>query len=201
MVDISVIIPLYKEEIQHHALLASLPQNIEIILTQENGRAPSLNHGAAKAKGKYLWFLHADSKLAHNTIESLLQAIKKHPDNLLYFDLAFINDASPLMFINEWGCWLRSRIFKTPFGDQGLCINKELFKKIGGFPENLKYGEDHIFIWRARQNGIRINSVGAKIYTSARKYKKYGWLRTTLLHQYLWIKQAIPEWKKLIMDR
>jgi len=95
------------------------------------------------------------------------------------------------------GARLRSRILKVPFGDQGFCIKKALFHKLEGFPEDLPYGEDHVFVWKIRQHGTELQPTGAILYTSARKYKKHGWLKTTLLHQYLWIKQAWPEWKKL----
>ena len=88
-----------------------------------------------------------------------------------------------------------------PFGDQGLCIRKDLFQSIKGFREDLPYGEDHVLVWTARQWHIELQPVGAMLYTSARKYKKYGWVKTTLIHQYLWMKQALPEWKKLRIGR
>lgn len=196
MTDISVIIPLTSDETEHKALLTSLPDDMEIILSQESTRATSLNTGAKKAAKEYLWFLHADSRLSEHTISTLYTAIENQPDSLLFFDLAF-QDAPLAMYLNSWGAWLRSHLLKVPFGDQGFCMKKDLFQKLGGFPENLPYGEDHVFIWKARQHGIAVQPVCATLYTSARKYKKHGWLKTTLLHQYLWVKQAWPEWKKL----
>ena len=223
MTVISVIIPLAPDETAWQSLLddlARLPDAIEILfVTSENaeilhetillpekeirfleskpGRAAQMNTGAKTAKGKFLWFLHADSKFGHNTLSALLRAIQNHPDSLLYFDLAFLNDASCLMCMNSWGVRFRSRVLKVPFGDQGFCIRKDLFSQLAGFPENLSYGEDHVFVWKAKQHGIAVQPVCAMLYTSARKYKKHGWLKTTCMHQYLWIKQAWPEWKKL----
>ncbi len=195
--DISIIIPLAPGETGHHELLPTLPADAEITLSQEaGGRAASLNAGARKATREYLWFLHADSRLAENTISALITAVKKHPDSLLFFDLAFSDDAAPLMRLNEWGAYFRSRVLKLPFGDQGFCIGKDLFAQLGGFPEGLEYGEDHVFVWRARQANIKIRPVNATLCTSARKYRIHGWLRTTLLHQYLWIKQMLLDVKK-----
>jgi len=220
MTDISVIIPLATDENAWQSLLADLAKlqdgtEILFVTSKENktshetillpnkevrwlkskaGRANQMNAGAKAAKGEHLWFLHADSKFGRDTLSVLLRAIQNHPDSLLYFDLAFLNDASCLMCINSWGVRFRSRILKVPFGDQGFCIDKNLFKKLGGFPEGLAYGEDHVFVWKARQNGIAVQPVCATLYTSARKYKKHGWLKTTYLHQYLWIKQAWPQW-------
>ena len=197
MKKISVIIPLSKDEVEHKDLISSIHDDIEIILSSEETRAISLNKGAEKSTGEYLWFLHADSEIDSHAISALQKAIQKNPASLLYFDLTFAKNSSPIMILNAWGAWLRSHILKVPFGDQGFCISRKLFENIGGFPEGIEYGEDHLFVWRARQKNISIKSVGAKIYTSARKYKKYGWLKTTLMHQYLWIKQAWPEWRKL----
>lgn len=192
MTTISVIIPLSKDEIQHKELLKTLPNDMEIILSLETDRASSLNDGAEKAREKYLWFLHADSRLSDNVISSLNKAIEQFPNALLYFDIAF-NDGNFLMRLNQWGANFRSRVLKIPFGDQGFCIRKDLFEKLGGFPQGLAYGEDHMFVRQARQQGIDIQPIGAKLYTSARKYQKHGWLKTTIMHQYMWIKQAVTQ--------
>ncbi|MEQ1789029.1 MAG: glycosyltransferase [Rickettsiales bacterium] len=197
----SVIIPLAADETEHKKLLASLPAEFEVILSQKETRALSLNDGAKKATGEYLWFLHADSRLSKKAISALIESVRKHPSSLLYFNLAFENDATSFMCLNALGVHFRSKILQSPFGDQGFCIHKDLFEQIGGFPENLPYGEDNIFAWKARQHGIKLRSTGAKIYTSARKYKKNGWLKTTLKHQYLWITQSFPEWIKLMRMR
>lgn len=198
---ISVIIPLAAHETKHQALIASLPEGMEIVLAQEGGRAASLNAGAKKATGDYLWFLHADSELNEACVPALLEAIKRSPDALLYFDLAFSNDATKLMRLNAMGVWFRSHVLSVPFGDQGFCIKKEQFQRIGGFPEGLAYGEDHVFVWLARQLGITLHPTGATIATSARKYQAHGWLKTTLKHQYLWVIQAWPEWIRLLKTR
>jgi len=206
MHKLSVIIPLKDDEEEHIELVKTLESismedllidSLEIIISSEKGRALSLNIGAQKASGDYLWFLHADTEITKNNLTDLIKTIDKSPESLLFFDLSFCEPKSIFMKLNEIGLYFRSHILKTPFGDQGFCIKKELFDKLGGYPENTEYGEDHIFIWKARQNNIAIEPINSKIYTSARKYTKNGWVRTTLLHQYLWIKQAYPEWRKL----
>ena len=106
-----------------------------------------------------------------------------------------------MMYLNSLGVRFRSHVLKTPFGDQGLCIKKSNFIQLGGYPDNLAYGEDHVFVWKSRQNNIEIKPANATIFTSGRKYKANGWLKTTLTHQYLWVKQAWPEWRKLMEMR
>lgn len=190
MARLSIIIPLAPNETQHEALLLSLPKEAEVILSQEATRAKSLNAGAEKATGEFLWFLHADSQVSQTALAKLNQALKNQPKNLLYFDLGF-TDGSPLMKLNAWGANLRSRLFHNPFGDQGLCIKKTLFDELGGYPENVQYGEDNLFVIRAHKAGVAISPVGATLTTSARKYINGGWFKTTLMHQYLWWKQRL----------
>ena len=223
MITLSIIIPLAANETAWQSLLTELkqlPDHTEAlfvipaqdqvtsialppsnkntqVLQAKAGRAEQMNAGAEIAQGQYLWFLHADSKFADDTLPTILSALQTQPDHLLYFDLAFLSDGSPLMCLNRWGAYFRSHVLKTPFGDQGFCLKKTLFEAVGGFPEDLAYGEDHVFVWRLRQHGIHLKPLGAKLYTSARKYKQHGWLKTTLMHQYLWLKQAFPEWLKL----
>jgi len=164
-------------------------------LTSDPGRANCLNSGALNSSGDYLWFLHADSRLNKMNISSLLDSISRYPEALLYFDLAFYN-ASILMKLNEWGALFRCRILDTPFGDQGLCISKNIFNSLGGFPENAPYGEDHLFVRNARREHIPIKPVNTSLYTSSRKYVENGWLKTTLLHLCLWQKQIYHDNKK-----
>jgi hypothetical protein len=51
-VSLSVIIPMAPDEPKPVGLIDTLPPEIEIILSQETGRAASLNAGAAKASGE-----------------------------------------------------------------------------------------------------------------------------------------------------
>ncbi len=224
---LSVIIPMAPDEQAWRNLipdLAGLPPSSEIIVAVPHGtpplemptphpwmivkqvsegvgRAAQMNAAARIADGTQLWFLHADTRLAQDTIPALLRRLGQYPDWLLYGDLKFLSDATPLMKLNEIGTWVRSRLLGMPFGDQGLCIRKKLFCEIGGYPENVQYGEDHVFVWRARQRGIVLQSIEAPIYTSARKYRNRGWFKTTVRHVALTYKQAWPEFCRLVLRR
>lgn len=219
---LSIIIPLAPNEMAWRDLLPDLnvlSNNCEIILAtshnaptievpisirqvqEGSNRAAQMNAAAKQATGAYLWFLHADSRLHRTTIPALLKVIVTAPQALFYADLVFLSPALPLMTLNAWGANFRSRILGMPFGDQGLCIHKNSFHELGGYPENTAYGEDHLFVWYARQQGIKLCPINAPLYTSARKYQINGWLATTLNHLTLTFKQAFPEWKKLCASR
>ena len=117
----SIVIPMAAQEPEPTALFEALGSDIEIILSQEAGRAASLNAGAAKATGTYLWFLHADSKLPDDAWQKLQQAITDKPKALHYFDLAFTGGGW-VMKINSWGANMRARFFGIPFGAKWILI-------------------------------------------------------------------------------
>ena len=153
------------------------------IIVSNKTRAKSLNKGAYLANAKYLLFLHIDSELDHSTVINLIQTLKKNDrEALYYFSLKF--EDGRILRLNSLGANLRSRLFSLPYGDQGFCLSKELFLRIGGFPENVKYGEDLYFVLKTKRLGIPIINIPNYLITSSRKYLNNGWFITTLLHQW-----------------
>jgi hypothetical protein len=170
-------------------------------LQAPKGRGRQLNAGVKAAQKPYLWFLHADSRFTESALHTLEKSLQHKPDALHYFDLAFLNDGPALTYLNTVGVWIRSHILGLPFGDQGFCVERKLFERLGGFREDVIYGEDHLFVWQARTQKISLRCTGGLIQTSARKYQKYGWHTTTLNHLSLTVKQAFPECLKLLKAR
>lgn len=165
------------------------------------GRAAQMNRGGCEASNRFLWFLHADSRLTGTAVERLDRSIRAAPQALHFFNLAFQPDGPRRMRLNALGTWLRSRVLRLPFGDQGLCLDRGLFERLGGYDERAAYGEDHLLVWSARRRRIPLRCTGASIATSARKYRERGWLRTTVRHAWLTARQAIPQAVLLIGDR
>ncbi len=147
------------------------------------GRGSQLNRAAAIAKGRWLWFVHADSQLTNATIHAVGEFASKNEEAIGYCRLCFIDDGPWLVRLNALGANLRSRLFRQPYGDQGLCLPIEVLNKLGGYREDLERGEDLDFIVRADMTGTPIHPMGATIHTSARRYREQGWLRTTWRHQ------------------
>lgn len=184
---VSIIIPIAPLELAHERLLDDLKHlGTQIIVSSEGSRAKSLNAGAAKARNPFLWFLHADSRVSEENLVDLEQALARRSNALHYFDLAY--EEGGLATLNAWGANIRSRLCGLPYGDQGFCISKTLFEKIGGYPEDVPYGEDLLFVRRAKKAGIRLGRIPSKLTTSARKYSQQGWLRLTLLRQWQMMK-------------
>jgi hypothetical protein len=167
----------------------------------EPGRAHQQNVGAQIAARSFLWFLHADTRLMPDAIAALEMAIDRFPTAIHFFDLTFACDGPRLMMLNAWGAYIRSRVFRLPFGDQGLSLAKSTFHELNGFDEQVPYGEDHHLIWRAHRARVRVLPVGAEVATSARKYEEQGWLATTMHHLSRTARQALPQLAGLIVDR
>ena len=170
-------------------------------LVTSPGRAEQMNCGAKLSRRRFLWFLHADSRIGPSAVGALERSLQLHPDAIQYFDLEFQHDGPRLARLNAFGARLRSRWLGLPFGDQGLCLRRDSFWRLGGFDEAAPYGEDHLLIWAARRARIPLHPVGAVIATSARKYASNGWLATTALHGWRTWRQAIPQFIQLGWDR
>jgi hypothetical protein len=147
-------------------------------LQAPQGRAVQQNAGAAAARGDWLCFLHADSRLDATAVRALA-ALAQRPAALYHFDLGFF-DGPALLYLNALGANLRSRLFGLPFGDQGLSLPRADFQRLGGFDEQLPRAEDHALVWAAHRARLPVRSLGARLRTSGRRYAEEGWLRTTL---------------------
>jgi len=223
-VKLSVVVPLGPDEVEGYGLVpqlgAALPHGSEIIVVAAGssvpkppvewpehlplrrfdggaGRGRQLNHGARQAEGEWLWFLHADSRLGPGTMAALQVFLARDEATLGWFELAFRPGGPPLMRLNACGANLRSTWLGMPFGDQGFVIPSRSFAALGGFKEDAPYGEDHLLAWAARQAGIPLRRIGARLFTSARKYERGGWAVTTARHLWLTAAQAWPEWRRL----
>jgi glycosyltransferase involved in cell wall biosynthesis len=111
-----------------------------VLVSGEPGRAKLLRTGVARAKGKWLLFLHPVTALADGwtdeaqTFLSLPEARKRAGAFRLAFDDPRAKGA---LF------WARLRVTVTrlPHGDQGLLISRFLYDALGGY-RDLGYNED-----------------------------------------------------------
>lgn len=224
---LSVIVPFGPDETEGAALLEqlqALPRDAEIVLARveghslpmepepnENGvatrvcagpagRARQMNVGAQAARGRWLWFLHADSCLQSRTLTALDAFLAEDQEGLGYFDLRFRDDGPRLAHFNAIGANLRARWLGMPFGDQGFVLPAPWFDRLGGYDETAAGGEDHLLVWCARAAGLPLRRIGAPLASSARKYARQGWWRTTLRNLCLTALQAWPQWRRMRKD-
>jgi hypothetical protein len=192
LADVSIVIPIAANDESWQPLildLAAVGKEAEWLLV------------AGQAKPRSFDSLVAETGALSAAQWIVISPGRAHPDAIQYFDLEFQPDGPRLARLNALGARFRSRWLGMPFGDQGLCLRRDLFWRLGGFDETAAYGEDHLLIWAARRAPIPLQPVGAVITTSARKYASNGWFATTALHSWRTWRQAIPQLIKLGWNR
>lgn len=156
--------------------------SVKTIRSPAKGRAIQMNEGARKARGKWLYFLHADTFPPEDFIRQIADAFQNGVLAGCY-RLQF-DDAHPLLKMYGW--FTRFDIPAFRFGDQSLFIEKELFFEIGAFRENLIVMEDNEIVGRIQEK-TRFIILSHYVTTSARKYRQNGVIRLQLIFTLIYI--------------
>ena len=185
MISFSVIIPAYNEEALLAETIAEIRRGIddllpiagEIIVVDNNSvdRTPKIaiaagarvvfepinqisrarNSGAREAKGKYLFFVDADTivplPLLKQSLTFMLSGDVGAGGSTLCFDSKLPEGSSDHFLANFWN--LVSRSFRMAAGSFIFC-RREAFESIGGFSEKVFAGEE-IFLSMALKRWCR----------------------------------------------
>ncbi len=147
----------------------------DVVLSSPRGRARQMNTGGQVAEGEVLLFLHADTDLPRGFLQSLTDALSDPGVVGGRFDARL--DAEGWAFrMVETLMNVRSRLTKISTGDQAIFVRREVFQKMGGYPE-LELMEDIEFSRRLKREG-RIACLRARVTTSARRWQRDGIVRT-----------------------
>lgn len=146
------------------------------IIESTVGRAQQMNAGAMLATGDMLLFLHADTELPADAIDSVQQAIAQYDWGR--FDVR-LDSSEPLLKIVGLMINQRSRLMSIATGDQAIFIKKSLFEQIGGYPDQ-PLMED-IELCKRLKKFARPACLKSKVITSARRWQQYGTWRTIFL--------------------
>jgi rSAM/selenodomain-associated transferase 2 len=199
---VSVIVPVLHDRAQLAALIASLerPAEMELIvvdgagdrqlaslqhahadvvwLASAPGRALQMNRGAAAARGRWLLFLHADSRLPPDWMNTLRDAESARAVGGS-FRFALLSDARAARVIERGVAW-RVRRLNLPYGDQALFVRRDVFEELGGF-KTMPLMEDVEFVRRLSRRGRLFHST-RPVTSSARRWEHDGWVWRTALN-------------------
>lgn len=142
------------------------------ILHSDRGRGVQLHGGALAASGDWLLFLHGDTILPPGWRETADLHINIAPRKAACFQFRLDAPHWPARLI-EVGVALRVRLFKLPYGDQGLLLSRRHYDEIGGY-RPLPLMEDVDIVRRI--GGARLCCLPMPAMTSAERWHSDGWL-------------------------
>lgn len=188
--DISVVIPALDEEAHLASAVASVVGEAEVIVVDGGSRdrtrdvarcagarviesPPSrgvqLHLGAQAAAGEWLVFLHADTRLEAGWAQALHALPEAVAGGAFRFAIAA---AAPAYRLVEKAVATRCRLFKLPYGDQGIFARRRAYEIVGGFPP-FPLMEDVAFVRRLRRAGP-LACLPQRAFTSPRRMTRLG---------------------------
>jgi rSAM/selenodomain-associated transferase 2 len=147
-----------------------------------SGRGVQLNHGAQRGTGDVFLFLHADNWLERQARDQLISALRDPGVQ----GGAFRQHIESPRGIYRWierGNAFRAGWLGLPYGDQGIFVRSDAFRKLGGFP-CVPIMEDVIFM-RDLRRASRPVLLPGPIHVSPRRWERTGVWRQTVRNWYL----------------
>jgi len=136
------------------------------------------NYAAKSAKGKYIIFFDADVMIEDDFLQKINSYLEKEDIDILTTWNKPISgkpiDEFIYLFMN---IFMLELIKKKSPGAVGvfICVKKSSFEKIGGFRENVNFGEDFDLAKRLHDSGFTYALLKKpKIHVSVRRFDKEG---------------------------
>lgn len=165
----------------------SLSPSVNLVQAAK-GRGIQQNAGARIARGGIFFFLHDDT-IPPPDFPYLIRCACEAPEvSLGCFRLAFEPDDKRLRFIAGWAN-LRTRLFRLPYGDQGLFCRRETFEGIGGFQR--RYLMEDVELVRSCRYLGSLAALLVTIYSSPARYMKKGVLAASLQNHMIQLLYAL----------
>jgi rSAM/selenodomain-associated transferase 2 len=147
------------------------------VLSTPRGRGGQMRAGVAHATGDVILLLHADTWLPLGAGRAAFNCLR---------DPAVVGGGfwkvfrkTPLLMLgSRWRCAVRLLLGRRIAGDQAMFVRRETLEQIGGVPD-MPLMEEFELCRRLHKIG-RLALAGATISTSARRFTKFGVIRTYL---------------------
>jgi rSAM/selenodomain-associated transferase 2 len=147
------------------------------------GRGRQLNRAAEASRSDVLLCLHADTRLPGDALDRVRRAVADGAVGggfLVRFDSRLRIMALGSRLVN-----LRTRLTRSPLGDQAQFCTRTAFVALGGFRE-WPILEDLSFVRRLGRIGP-VTVIPTPVVTSARRYEAGGVLRTVAVNWLIWL--------------
>ncbi len=156
-----------------------------IVLDSPPGRGRQLRLGAQHATGDVVMMVHADTWLPPHAGTAALNCLR---DPLVVAGglwKYFREYPHPILYGSRGRCGFRLVFGKWIAGDQALFVRRDVLEQVGGVPD-LELMEEVRLCELLRKHG-RLALAGEKVSTSARRFAKFGTLKTLwLMNVVLW---------------
>ena len=209
IMKISIIIPTYNEEEYLPKLLESIKSqdftDYEVIVadaqSDDNTReiakdygcvvvegglpGPGRNRGAEVAQGEILLFLDSDLELTENYLSNVVEEFESEELGIAITQMTPLSEKKRDKYLHDLANWFMiavENIKPHGAGCYGIISKKELHDEVGGFDENLNFGEDTDYIERVAEISEFKVLRNARIGVSTRRLEEEGLY--TLLKQY-----------------
>jgi len=149
----------------------------DVLVAESRGRARQMNAGAKVARGDAFAFVHSDTLVPASFSADIAGALSDPAVVGGRFDVELDSRALPYRIIGAM-ISLRSRLSRVGTGDQAIFVRREVFERLGGFPE-LELCEDLEFSRRLKRAG-RVACLRSRVITSARRWNRDGVARTVV---------------------
>jgi glycosyltransferase involved in cell wall biosynthesis len=151
---------------------------IKLLISDKKNVGHQRNLGGFQAKGQYLIFLDADSRIPVYFLEGIKYRTKvSNPDIFTCWADQLDENSKNKPIINMLNLEVelaKKTKFPIAFGAMMVC-NRRIFNKHHGFDENIRYAEDTELVQRFVKNGYKFEVFkDPKYYFSLRRLEKEG---------------------------
>ena len=170
------------------------------VLQTTAGRARQMNAGARAAKGNVFWFIHADATIPATAIDDIARILNDEQVIGGFFRIR-IPRPDLIYRVSDCVAHYAGLLFGIRYGDHGFFCRREIFERIGGFPE-VTLMEDADFFGTLRRAG-KIRVIEEPIVIEPRRYERIGPVRLTAvfaLMSVLYFLRVPRRWLEWIYD-
>ncbi len=164
----------------------------DVVLHSTPGRDAQQRAGARAAAGEWLWFVHADVCVPAGAWREI-SAARAAGAGWGRFDVQLSERGDGLgalvLLVVQWMMNQRSRLTRVCTGDQAMFVSRVALDHIGGVPQQPLMEDVEMSARLARVAPMA--AVRCPVRVSARRWRRYGVLRTIVLMWWLRVAYAV----------